>query len=303
MFSSHTITLVVEHAELTLGPLVRAITVEQQDWSASGGMHLACIWRATETPVLIKLGVNANQLYWTQRMAAVAPDLVPVLYASGEELGDLSIGWTIMERIAFGPLGPAWNGDEFEMLLAAAVRFQRATRTVEPRHTATLDVTMFHRWLQVGLSAAPPGPVEIVMERLERDWAWVADTCAFEICHGDVHMCNVLTRTPPPQRSDALLIDAQPIRQPWAFDAAYPQILNSIDRSRVGYRELVPKMARIRAANGMLSCDRHDLAMLSRITLAWFAIRLWGLTPERHSVTDYRDETERYITESAALGH
>jgi hypothetical protein len=45
----------------------------------------------------------------------------------------------------------------------------------------------------------------------------------------------------------------------------------------------------------------HERIALECITLAWFAIRLWGLTPARHAITDYRDEAEQYIAESAAL--
>ncbi len=207
----------------------------------------------------------------------------------------------MLERIAYGSLGPAWNGAEFDMLLAAVVRFQQIARTIEPRYITTIDESMIHGWLQVGIAADPPGPVEIIVDKLEQDFAWMTSVCAFQICHGDVHMCNALTRTPPPYTSDAVLIDCQPRRQPWAFDAAYPQILNSIDKGRVGYRDLVPKMARIRSAYGMQTCDERDLERLSRITLAWFAIRLWELCLDRHTIRDYRDETERYITESAEL--
>ncbi len=299
--SPDALVVLAECVDRALGYLIRALNVEAQEWSASGGAHLSGLWRATETPVLIKLGVNRNQLYWTQQIAAAAPDLVPLLYASGDHLGELPIGWTVMERVPFGSLGPAWNGHEFEMLLEAAIKFQRVARTIEPHHIATFDVTLLRRQLEVGLAANPPGPAEVVMDRLDQDWSWVASVCTFEICHGDVHMCNVVTRTPPPHRSDALLIDCQPIIQPWAFDAAYPQILNSIDRKRVGYRELVPKTARLRSAYGLQSCEGRDLEALARITLAWFAIRLWGLTPDRHAMRDYRDETERYITDSAGL--
>ena len=110
-------------------------------------------------------------------------------------------------------------------------------------------------------------------------------------------MCNALTRTPPPQQSNVLLIDCQPIIQPWAFDAARLQVLNSIDRDRVGYRALVFKMARIRSTYGLPSCGGRDLEKVARLTLAWFAIRLWGLTPNRHAIADYRAETERYIND------
>lgn len=274
--------------ERYLGSRVGAMAFEDQAWSALGGVRMTGTWRATGTTALIKLGINVNQLYWTQQMAEVGPDLGPVLYASGEQLGELPIRWTAMERIAFGPLGLEWNGHEFPMLLDAAVRFQRAARRVVPLNIARMDVSLLRRRLQPGVAAAPPGPVATVMDRLEADWEWVASTCALGVCHADIHMCNALTRTPPPQMSDVLLIDCQPIVQPWAFDAARLQVLNSIDRDRVGYRGLVQEMARIRSAYGLPSCEGGDLEKVARLALAWFAIRLWGLTPGRHTIADYR---------------
>lgn len=292
---------VVEHVERALGALIHSITVEEQFWSASGALHLAGVWQATQMPVLIKLGVNRNQLYWTQQTAAADPGVVPLLYVSGDHLGELQIGWTVMERVEHGPLGPDWNGDEFEMLLEAAVRFQRAARMIEPRHIIILDASTFRRWVEVGLPLVPPGPVTEVMQRFEQDWTWISSVCQLEVCHGDVHMCNVLTRTPAPCRGDGLLIDCQPVVQPWVFDAAYPQILNSVDRSRIGYTDLVPRMAHLRSAYGMSSCEGPDLEGLACISLAWYAIRMWGLCPDRHALADYRHETERYITASAAI--
>lgn len=112
-------------------------------------------------------------------------------------------------------------------------------------------------------------------------------------------MCNALTRTPPPRPSDALLIDCEPIRQPWAFDAAYPQILNSIDKSRVGYKDLVRTMFRLRHERDMSVCKEQEVDMLASIVGAWLASRMWALCPDRHAIADYRDETERYIQEGA----
>jgi hypothetical protein len=290
----------IAQVEQQLGSQVGGLAIEEQIWSSSGAVHMGGLWRASETPLLIKLGVNRNQLYWSEQIAATAPALLPHLYASGERIGELPISWVALERIAYGPLGPAWGGEEFTMLLDAAVRFQRAARAVEPRHTQRMDAALLRRWLAVGVAAQPPGPVDSVMDTLDADWSWLAAACGLEVCHGDIHMCNILTRTAPPDSSEGLLIDCQPIIQPWAFDAAYPQILNSTDRARVGYRELVPKMARIRAAYGLPSCAAADLERVARLALAWFAIRLWGLTPDRHSIADYRAETERYISEGAA---
>ncbi len=64
--SPEAIATLAQHVEQALTPTINAITIEQQEWSASGSLHLAGTWRATGTPVLVKLGVNPNQLYWTQ---------------------------------------------------------------------------------------------------------------------------------------------------------------------------------------------------------------------------------------------
>ena len=165
--SPETLAVLGKYVEQCLGPQVSEISLQEQEWSASGGVYMTGTWWATETPVLIKLGMNMNQLYWTQQMAVAAPDLIPALHASGEHLGELSIRWTVMERIAFGPLGPEWNGHEFAMLLDAAVRFQRAARRIEPLHIERMDASLLRRRLQVGVSTAPPGPVEDIMDRLE----------------------------------------------------------------------------------------------------------------------------------------
>jgi hypothetical protein len=186
------------------------------------------------------------------------------------------------------------------MLLEAAVRFQAAARAVVPRHLATMTAPLLRQWSESAGAAAPPGPAAVLLHRVEQDFAWVASVCSVEVCHGDVHMCNALTRTPPPEQGSALLIDCQARRQPWAFDAAYAQVLNSLDRRRVGYTDLVQTMALLPARQGLPTCNGPDLAMLAQITLARFAARLWSLCPERHSIADYRDETERYITEGAA---
>jgi hypothetical protein len=154
---------------------------------------------------------------------------------------------------------------------------------------------------EAGLALDPPGPAGAVVRRLEADYAGVNAVCGAEVCHGDVHLCNALSRRPPPLLSAAVLIDCQPRVQPRACDAAYAQMLNSIDESRVGYRDLVPKTAGIRSAHGLPSLEGRDLQALSAICLGWFAIRLWGLCPDRHPLADYRAETRRYITECAAL--
>jgi hypothetical protein len=41
--------------------------------------------------------------------------------------------------------------------------------------------------------------------------------------------------------------------------------------------------------------SKHRSGAPACISLAWFAIRLWGLCPDRHSIPDYREEIEQYI--------
>jgi hypothetical protein len=84
-----------------------------------------------------------------------------------------------------------------------------------------------------------------------------------------------------------LLIDFAPCRQPWAFDAARLQVLNSTDLMRPGFRGLVHKMAAIRVEKNLSTCA--DLDRLSRIILAWYAVVMWHLVPERRAGAGYRE--------------
>lgn len=283
----------------TFAERLGGLQVAEQEWGGTG-LHYAGTWRETGAAVLLKLGVGASELHWMRWLAAHAPDLVPRLYASGEQLGQtpgLDLCWTVIEYVPYG-LGPAWRGDEFTMLLEAGVRFQATARDAPPNHLRRVDRETVRGWLERGLAANPPGPGRLLLDRLADDWALVAAVCPAEICHGDLHLANALTRTPPPTPSQALLIDPAPAIQPWAFDAAWPQVLNSIDRLRVGYTGLVQRMAARREAHGLATCRGPDLERLATVTLGWFAIRAWGLTPGRHSIPDYVDETRRYVEAS-----
>jgi hypothetical protein len=135
---------------------------------------------------------------------------------------------------------------------------------------------------------------------MDADWAWVGAVCRTELCHGDLHMTNAVCRTGPPE-GRALLIDYAVRPIPWAFEPAYCQVLNSIDRARVGYRGLVAAMAAVREEIGLGSCAAADLERLSAVVMAWQALRLWALLPQRHGIADFTAETGRYLEEAAAL--
>lgn len=284
-----------------LSPHVEAVTVDPQEWSGGRALHFSGTWRETGDPVLTKVGVAAHELHWASALSEAASGLCPTLYASGERLAHLRLRWMVLERVPFGPLGPLWLGNEFRMLLEAAVRFQKVALGLAPAKIAEVDQVVLRGWLEEGLRRDAPGPAGVVADRVPQDFQWVASVCELGTCHGDAHLCNGLTRTPPPTPSPVLLIDPQPIRQPWAFDAGYLQVCASVDKERVGYRGLIPMMSRLRAQHGLDTCADRDVPRLSRTVLAWFAIRQWGWNPDRHPIPDYRDETRRYIEGGASV--
>jgi hypothetical protein len=270
------LTLLREHLRAELSGRVENLTIRRPEWSKGGGLHFGGRWRATGAPVLGKMGVGPNELYWTQQLARAEPELMPMLFAAGECLGDLAINWIVLEHVRFGPLGFLWQGEEFTMTLEAGVRFQRAAQTVPFEGTPTMNTATIRTWLAPALALDPHGRAAGVAARLEEEFAWVASVCGLETCHHDLHLANVVTRTPPPARSRGLLIDVAAVIQPWAFDAAYLQALNWGDPHRLGWRDLIPRMASLRREHGLPVPSPRNLKRLEEIVLTWFAFRLEG---------------------------
>ncbi len=284
--------------ERALGGRVTSLAVCDQEWSNSGARHLSGVWRATGEAVLVKVGADGNEVYWTRQMAEVCPELIPRLFAAGERLGDSPEGWLVMEQIQFGPLGPLWRGAEFAMALEAGVRFQRAARQAPVGPTPRVEVSTVRGWLECGLRRHPPGPAKALVARAEEDFAWVLSVCGREVCHHDLHLANVMARTASPARSQGLLIDVGAVVQPWPFDAAYLEVLNS-GASRPGAKELVPQMAQLRREHGLPASEGEELERLATVVLAWFALCLWGRNPERHENHLYAEATREYLERSA----
>ena len=113
---------------------IKAIAIELELFIQEYGLiavHLRGIHRETGRRVIIKVGTSICENYWSNELCSIAPDLVPEIYASGSRLGEIDVHWLASEAIAFGPLGDAWNGKEFELMLDAGVRFYKAAKSIE----------------------------------------------------------------------------------------------------------------------------------------------------------------------------
>ena len=292
-------------ADATIAAAATDVALDSQRWGSSA-LHFSARARDSGAAALLKVNVAAGQLWWTRALAQERPELLPEVYASGEDLGGEALGWVLWERVA-GGLHSGWRGREFDILLDAGVQFQRASRTLASRALAAgaiaeLRLADLAVPIERGVSRAAPGPAEHVLARLAADWTWVNDVCEREVCHGDLHMANALCRDGPPD-GVALLIDHHPTRMPWAWEPAKPEILNA-DSARLGCRNLIARQAEVRARLGLSAPAGPDLARLQAIVLGWWAIQLWGSIgpspdPQWRSPAVWRAENEAYIAAAA----
>lgn len=263
-------------------------------------VHLRGLHRETGLVVIIKVGTSARENFWCRELNRRAPDLVPKVYAAGSCLGEIDVHWLASEAIPYGPLGNSWNGREFELMLDAGVRFyQHAKRIEDP----TLDVTTRDEvsgWLEGAIRQRCPGPVDVLLSRLDDHWEFILAKCGSEIGFEDFHLCNGLMRDPPPDGERAVLIDIHPNRRPWILDPAYLQVLNSGDRNRPGHRDLVSRMAAKRREAGLASLEGPDLDTATKIVLGWMAARQWQ--PERADwEPHYRDAYQGFMADAVEV--
>lgn len=296
--------LLTEPAVTSIANITRP---EIQEWGSTA-LHFAASAIETGEPLIVKINVPEDQLWWTHEFTRICPELLPRVYATGTQLSGVPLGWIVWERIS-GGLNPSWQGREFDMLLEADVKLQRAARSLEQTARKAgvlreLSVEEVTRDLERGMSRRPPGPAARVLERLPQDWHWVTSVSEFEICHGDLHLANALCRATPPN-GEALLIDYHPMRMPWAMEPAKPEILNA-DPTRVGCRDLIIKQGQIRIKHGMSTPKASDLIRLQSIVLGWLAIHMWGYIgsnpdPAWRPRTIWHSENEAYIMAAAQV--
>lgn len=240
---------------------LRDIRWFRADWQRGGALTGYAWWRAndkSDREVVVKLPVPPAERTWLVRLGE-APDIVPRIYGHGEALGGYDIAWVVMERMQYGPMGAAWGGAEFDLLVEAAVRFYaaaaafpangesreidwqavlgRARKAVQQR-----DLAQAQRW-QRALKKA---------QRKLDDWRKIAaDRPTDQWCHGDLHLANAMTRAPAPQGPAVLLDFALVHPGHWTQDAVYCEHLFWSRPERLGDRRLCAMIARRRKQVGL----------------------------------------------------
>jgi len=267
---------------------------------AGGGFHFASTHPIKGTPVLLKIGSGLGERYWMEQISRTAPDIVPTVYATGSRLGKLEVGWILLERIEAYDLGAGWQGNEFEMLLEAAARFQAAAHRIPNRHTIQADLQWLRACVDQGIQWGAPGPTNIIVDRMERDFAWVCSVCPPGVCHGDIHLGNGLPLGPPPKRCQLLLVDARPHWIPWAFEAAYLQSLVAGGKKYQGDTGLVAKLSNYRTHLGLTSCPGNELKRLETILMGWHMTWVWD-PEDAEEEPDLAVVVENYVVASAEL--
>lgn len=201
------------------------------DWQRGGAATGYATYKdddGNERPAVVKLPVPPCELLW-MRALQDAGDVVPKLYAGGEVLGGYDMAWVVMERLPHGPLGSAWNGAEFGLLIEAAGRFHRAASRF-PIITGHLhdDWAALHEHARQSVRArALPEPQRWnkalkKAHKKYKEWVAVWDDRPIEHwCHGDLHLGNAMTRHEPPDGPAVLFDLAKVCASHWVQDGVY----------------------------------------------------------------------------------
>ena len=269
-----------------------------QEWGIQA-IHFTARLSETSSPIIVKVGISPDELFYAQQLDKKEPELVPTVYASGR-LAEMDICWAAFELIPYGPLGPLWEGNEYDLMIEAGVKFQRLAQKIAPSEIARRNRNSFRQSLEQGAEKNAPGPVHKILRNFDQQWDWLISVCSIEICHGDLHLGNGLSRHPAPN-GPAVLIDFSPLYQPWCFDAAYLQALSIGDRNRRNHSNLVKKMAHLRADFGLSTVRDMDLDKMQILTVGWFALAEWQ--PQRQVYfPHYIAQTEELIQKCVMVG-
>lgn len=248
------------------------------DWQRGGALTGYATYEEDDQAtreVVVKLPVPPRERRWLIQLQG--HDVVPRVFAHGEELGGYDMAWVVMERLPYGPIGSEWGPQGFDLLIEAMVKFSKAAQIVpvngevrsrdyeaireEARENVHLhSVAHEQRWSRALKHA----------HHHLRDWVSIwQDREADCWCHGDMHLGNAMTRTAPPA-GPAVLIDlAEVHRGHWIEDAVYLEHLYWSRRDKLDGRKICKLVARQRKELG-LPVDKNwsQLASIQRALIA-----------------------------------
>lgn len=226
-------------------------------------------------PVVVKLPVPPVELHWLKRLQT-APDVAPRLYAGGETLSGYDMAWVVMERLPYGPLGSAWGGGEFDLLVEAAGRFYAAGGPSEQGHPDRRDwleiAQLSRRTLQQQSLPEAARWKEALKKAQKKLPLWLErwnSRPRRDYCHGDLHFGNAMTRVPAPQ-GPALLLDFAEVHPGhWIEDAVYLEHIYWGSPQRLGPHKPARDLAQQRKKLGLtVDADWPELANVKRALLA-----------------------------------
>ncbi len=279
----------------TCGGRLSRISWFRADWQRGGALTGYATFTdddSTRHSVVVKMPVPPGERRWLVDLQP-AGNVVPRLFAHGEQLNGYDIAWVVMQRMPHGPLGPQWGGSEFDLVVEAAGRFYAAAAPIPLRgspvqrdwdqlfenarnHVHQHDIPDEQRWKEALKKA----------HRRLRDWvALWHDRPTSDWCHGDLHLGNALTlhappnpppdRPSPPGQGPAAMPSAMPGVVPgagaggavlidfahthpgcWVEDAVYFEHLFWSHRQRLAGRKLCKALARARRHHD-LPVDPH----------------------------------------------
>jgi len=252
------------------------------DWQRGGaltGHATYCPPDGQPREAVVKLPIPPGERYWLDALQP-RPDVVPTVFQHDEQLNGYDLAWVVMEALPHGPLGPTWQGAEFDLLTEAAGRFYEATETlVSPEPDGAQRDRAWAALLelaqkQVRSGAVPDGKAwkQALKQAGQKLDGWLERWRQRPIeqwRHGDLHLANAMTRQPPPL-GPALMLDLAEVRPGhWVEDAVYFEHLYWAAPERLAGRKLVKQIAHERKRLGLpLDPDWSELAKLKRALLA-----------------------------------
>ncbi len=249
------------------------------DWQRGGAATGYAVYvddAGESREVVVKLPVQPRERLWLERLQLVE-NVVPRLYAHGDQLNGYDIAWVVMQRVPYGPLGPAWGGAAFDLTIEAATRFYDAAAAYpvdrEPIQKDWDNILATAREKVRRHSVANAQRWNKALKQAQqklRQWLAIwRDRAIDQWCHGDLHLGNAMSLSPPPDGPAVLLDLAEVHPGNWIEDAVYFEHLYWARRDLLDGRRICKAIAHGRRERGLpVASDWARFADVRRALLA-----------------------------------